>query len=391
MLTALQVHRAQVVRALEPAQVDAAHQRDAKLLGLEPHAWNALRARSMDLVLFRDLHEAVSSSAKVRRANREGEWTLANARPGHLRSQPQSFRAGNRVEPAWDHSTLARRVADVIAGASKATAAEVVRRSAELVWTLIRAQPFVGDNERVSLALASMFLARFDLPVLPLDVISSDTDFVDALAADTSESLAAYMRRRLWDEALNFSEWLHAVPPAGGRWSLADEHARLAAVRARVRDIDAAQLEQLVDHAVAQLTNDVAGGDIGAVRRTPTETHADRLRIVLASVRRGRYLCAHRPVHDVRIRIAGSEIDVVLVTGGAGRGLTGAAGLHIAIDILDAAPRTGRGSPGLLLVPGESLVEQHARFAEWIPFALERALRDSPIYGCALPARLRVT
>jgi len=385
VLTALQAHRSQIVRTLDPAQQAAALRRDSERLGVEPHAWTALRRRNPDLVVFREIHEAISSMAKVRRADRDGQWTLANARPGHLRSQPQSFRAGDRVEPAWDHTTLARRVAEVIAMASVSSASDAVARAAELVWTLVRAQPFLGDNERAALALASMLLARFELPVLSLDVITSDSDFFDALAANTSEPLATYVRRSLWDEALELAEWLRAFPSGDDRWSLAAEHTTLAAMRERARDIDPEQLVQVVEHAVVQLTNGVASGDSGAVRWTPTATHAERLRVAIASARRGRHLCIHRAVHEVRIRIDGTGLDAVVVAGSAGRGLTGAAGLHIAIEIADVPPTTGRASPGLLLVPGESRAEQEARFAEWSPFAIQRALRDSPIYGCALP------
>ncbi len=384
MLAALQAHRAAVVRALDPAQADAARRRDAEQLGLEAHVWTSLQTRNLDLVVFRELHEAISTGTKVRRADRDGHWVLATARPGHLRSQPQSFRVGDRVEPAWDHNTLARRVAEVIATASGATAIDVVPRVVELVWNLVRAQPFLGDNERVALALASMLLSRFELPMFS-DALAADDDFFAAFAAETTEPLATYVRRTLWDQELQFAEWLHALPSGDERWSLAAEHARLAALRDRSRLVSPEQLGQFVDHAVVHLTDGLAGGDSGAVRRSPTTTHADRLRVAIASARRGRHLCPHRPIHEVRIRLNDVGLEAVVVAGSAGRGLTGAASLHIAFEIAGGAPTTGRASPGLLLVHAESLVDQQSRFAEWSQMAINRAWRDGPISGCSPP------
>lgn len=386
MLAALLEHRAHVARTLDPAQAEAAARRDAELLGLDSRSWKEIRARHPDLVLFRELHALVSSTTTVRRADRDGQWALATARPGHLRSRPQSFRAADRVEPAWDHNTLASRVSDVIASASTATASDVMARVAVLVWTLVRAQPFLGDNERVALAIASLIFARLELPVFSLDEVATNDNFLAALAAETSEPLATYLRRTLWDQELQFAEWLHSLPSGDERWSLAAEHAR-AAIRDRGRHVGHEQLVQLVGHVVVHLTQELAGGDSGAVRRTQTGTHAERLRVAIASARRGRHLCPQRHIHEVRIRINDVGLDAVVVAGSAGRGLTGAAGLHIAFEIADVAPATGRASPGLLLVHAERLADQQSRFAEWSPLAIQRAWRDSPIRGCSPPTR----
>lgn len=375
-MLSLAAYYSRVSTGLDPRQRALAERYTATRVGLDLEAWSTLLAGNPDLALLRELHRLTCAGiARVRRADKTGAWTVANTRPGHLRSQAQSFRAGEHVEPAWDHNSLARHVTEQIAAARAVD--DPIAASAQLVWSLSRAQPFLGRNETTALAFAARRIHDAKLPVPDLATIEHDPAFARALAAPSPAPLRALFARAVWDAALAFAEWLAPAHDETARWTLADEHASCETARARVRAVADAELAAVVELAVtampAALVTRLA---VGAPLRIPTATYGDRLRATVESARRGRHLCVHRPLHALRWPVA-SGLDAILVAGTAGRGLTGAAALHVALAIGDIA--TGHIAPGLLLLPDETTTERASRFATWLPEAVDQIIRDSPL------------
>jgi len=394
MIEPLRHHARRVEAMLSPAQRALLRQREAEHLAIDAPSWTALRGVPFDLVLLRDAHRAIAArptqrvdrrnggAQPVRRAGPDGRWAVSAPRVGKLRSQPQSFRVGDHVEPAWDHNTLTRRLAALLNATYAAVAGDPIGQIASFVWTLARAQPFVGSNERTALVLAARLLSATDLPVLHVAAVEQDPAFTSALIAPTPEPLAAFLTRVLWDEALALAEWLAIPAPSdAARWTLTDEHAALGAARARVPSVEPAVLAALVDRAVAVITpflEEYAGATVGAAVRTPLPTFADRLRVSVDSARRGRYLCPHLPLHDVRWSLHAGGLDAVLIAGTAGRGLAGASAIHFALEPPALPHHAGRPAPALLVIPDEATADQQRRLAAWTTFAVRDALFDGP-------------
>jgi hypothetical protein len=354
------------------AQRDALVGREASACGLSATDWAELCAANVDLAQLRTIHRMVSGhDAKVRRADRDGEWTLSSARAGHLRSQPQSFRAGDVMLPAWDHATLARRTSDVIAAAKVRAATEPADALATLVWTLVRAQPFAGRNEQAALVLAMRLAHDLALPVASVEACELDPVFARTLAAPEPDELAAYLTRVLWDDGLAFAEAL-SLGEAPTR-TLAEEHAALSAARARVHAIPGGELAGFAASAVAATTAALVPlfGEVAA-QPVVIEGHAGRLAVALASAARGRVLSPHLPISAWRWALdEASGLEALLVVGSPGRGLSGATSVHLSLG--------GMPAPGLLLVPDEDAAARVERFARWIGEALVRALDASPL------------
>lgn len=378
MLAALQSFRRDVAKRMDAAQQEATMQRACERIGVDRSTWSLLRTRNLDLAAVRQLHEAISSGGVVRRADRQGEWATANARPGHLRSQPQSFRAATHIEPAWDHNTLARRLAQELSARAAALHTEPLKTVADLVWTVVRAQPFVAENDLLAFALASLLFERVGLPALHTTALIRDAAVTDALAETSSSSLLQFLQRRLWEEELLWVEWFGVH--SDNRRSLADDHVTLTTARALIADDDGEQRENLVAHALLGIRKQL--GVASESRRSRVEDHSARLRIAIASAARGRYVCPHRTLVETRVRLDDRiGVDAVIVAGAAGRGTTGASAIHLAVEFEDVAPTSGRAAPGLILLPNESFADQCHRVDEWAPFAMSVALRDSPLYG----------
>ncbi len=189
----------------------------------------------------------------------------------------------------------------------------------------------------------------------------------------------------MWDEALAFAEWLAIPAPAdASRWTLADEHAALEAARARVPSVEPAVLAALVDHTLAAIRpflEPYVGATVGAAVRTALPTFADRMRVSIDSVRRGRYLCPHLPLHHMCWRVHAGGLDALLVAGAAGRGLSGAAAIHFALEPAATPHHAGRATPALLIIPDEATADQQHRLAAWVTYAVQQALVDSPRPG----------
>jgi len=377
VLTALQSFRRHVAKRMDAAQQEATMRRACERIGVDRSTWSLMHGRNLDLAALRQLHEAISSGGVVRRADRQGKWATANARPGHLRSQPQSFRAATHIEPAWDHNTLVHRLAQELGARAAVLHADPLKTVADLVWTLVRAQPFVAENDLLAFSLASLLFEKVGLPTLHTSALVRDAAVTDALAETSSSSLLTFLQRRLWEEELLWVEWFGVH--SDHRRSLADDHSSLTTARGLVVD-DGEQRENLVAHAVLGVRRQ--SGAALESRRTLIDDHATRLRIAMASAGRGRYVCPHQALVETRVRLDDrTGADALIVAGAAGRGTTGASAIHLAVEFEDVAPTGGRAAPGLILLPDESFADQCDRLDEWIPFAMSIALRDSPLYG----------
>jgi hypothetical protein len=80
----------------------------------------------------------------------------------------------------------------------------------------------------------------------------------------------------------------------------------------------------------------------------------------------------------VRLAVEGElGLEVSLVAGAAGRGVTGAVALHLALAPRDAI---GAGAaPGFLVVADEPALARAERFAAWLDGAIARLRADGPL------------
>ncbi|MDX2091710.1 MAG: hypothetical protein SFX73_27870 [Kofleriaceae bacterium] len=369
-MRALLAYMDRVDASLTSAHRERARQREAHQLGLAPEAWGAILTANLDLALLREIHRAVTGARPtIRRADKGGRWTIAAARAGHMRSQPQAFRAGERIAPAWDHGTLKRQLAHAMSESLRLP--EPVARAATLIWNVARAQPFLGDNERVAMVLGARVLRSAGLPAPAIGALERDEAFANALVeadAEQRTTLEQYVRTALWDEALAFAEWFAAVPDdPHGRWSLRDEHA--AAVRARQNTLTFAEGElaaiaaQAAD-ALLPRVGETLGIQLGEPKFVVPVRDADRLRLAIEATGRGRRVCPHAPMRELRWRVDEvTGLELVLVVGVVGQGLTGAAAIHAALEH-PGVPTTGV-ARAVLLVPGEPTGEREQRVIAW--------------------------
>jgi hypothetical protein len=361
-------------------------ERDAARAGLDIATWRAAREAELDLELLRALHCAASAGHDVaRRARSDGEWIVGPAAPGQLRTKPQAFRLRDHVEPAPPPGALKGDVTRLLRDAAAELAADPVACAARLVWSLSRAQPFISRNERVALMLASRCLRGAGLPGLPVEDIERDPAFGDALIAATAGDrgeLVRYLEAATWDAALAWAEWLGAPPRAEpSRWTLADEHAALDEARRRAPRIPAAELAALLVGAAEQVRQAMParlGAELGRWHAWRPAEHAQRLAVAAASAHRGRRLCPHEPMVVLRWPVEGGlGVEVSLVAGAAGRGVTGAIAMHLAL-----APRDAIGAgvaPAFLAVPDEPWPTRAARFEAWLDPAIAQLLGRSPL------------
>lgn len=375
----IEAGRSPAARALDDA-------RDAARASLDLEVWRAARAAELDVALLRTLHRAASAHHEVaRRARADGAWIVGPANPGRLRTKPQALRLRDHVEPAWAPGALKGGLVRLLRDAATAVAADPVAGIAQLVWALSRAQPFIAGNERIALIAASRCLRAEALPGLPVDDIERDPAFVDALVAATAEEcgpLARYLRDAIWDAALAWAEWLGPPPPVDpARWTLEAEHLALDAARRQVPRVPTSELDELVAGASERLARAMTarlGAGLGPAERSAPGDHAQRLAVAVASAQRGRRICPHEPIAVVRFAVDGAHgIEVALVGGAAGRGITGATAIHLAVaprDAIGAGP-----APGFLMIPGESGNARTARFDGWVDPALGKLLDGGPL------------
>jgi len=259
------------------------------------------------------------------------------------------------------------------------------RGTAQLVGSLSRAQPFIAGNERIALIVASRCLRAEGLPGLSVEDIERDPAFADALIAATAEDcgpLARYLRDAIWDAALAWTEWLGPPPPADpARWTLEAEHRALEAARRQAPRIPTSELDELVAGGAGRLARAMTariGVGLGPAERSAPGDPAQRLALAVAGARRGRRICPHEPMIAVRFAVDGGlGIEVSLVGGAAGHGVTGASAIHLAVAPRDAI---GAGSaPGFLAIPGEPAEARAARFDGWLDRALGHLLDGGPL------------
>jgi hypothetical protein len=366
---------------LVPAHRAALRARAAERLGIASAAWEAIVGGNVDGALLRAIHRAVTAErATIRRATPEGSWTIAPARAGHLRSKPQSFRAGEHVEAAWEHATLKRAVAELIDATAAGFASAPVARAANLIWSLARAQPFAGDNERVAMVLASRLLHGIGLPTLAVGETMGDPAFEAAMCAASADDLERYLAAAIWDEALAFAEAL-SLSASTERWSLRDEHLALAEARRRAHTIAPAELGAIASAAadlIAARAGERLGIALAPANRSAPSAFADRLRLAMEAGGRGHLVSPHSEISELRWSAdAATGLDLVVVIGAPGRGITGAASVHAALE-LRGVP-TPWSAPAILFVPGEPPGDRNRRLAAWAPRAMDRILRNSPI------------
>lgn len=203
-----------------------------------------------------------------------------------------------------------------------------------------------------------------------------------AATADQCDQLTSYLSDVAWDEALRVAEWLGAAPASErDRWSLADEHRALEVARARARVIAPAELE-LFAQGVAGTLVPMLEGKLAAslVASAPAiaTTFDTRLRAAEAANARGHHLCPHQTIYERHWSVDdASGLRLAIVAGSAGRGITGAAVIHTALE-LPGVPLTRRAS-AMLVIPDEVDDAGRARLTAWAPGAVERMLRDSPL------------
>lgn len=374
LIPAVRAFVRRVSEGLSDEQRQSLQQRDAERLGISRENWSQLRATNMDLVGLREAHRiVVGRQSTVRRTDRDGSWTSASAHPGHLRSQPQSFRAGLHIEPAWDLTTLKQRMARVLADVTSRFDAAPIPCAAELVWAISRAQPFIGRNARLSLLVSSRLLSAAGLPVLPILQLERDAELEACIVAATEDNraeLEIYLANTISREALAIAEWISIAP--NGRWSLRDEHAALSALRSTTPVIECDPFIAEAARALVALCESAVGTNL-----TPLSgTSRHHLRIARDATYRGCPICSHMPIREFRWSID-NLLELVVVIGTAGRGITGASSLHISIEVggvVNALP-----AAAFLLVPDEDVREQQARFSAWAPSAIRHAVRTSAL------------
>ncbi len=377
MLDALVAFQTALAATLSPRQLQLREEREAARLGVSVNEWRDIRATPVSVELLRLIHIAITGRATgVRRANEHGEWEVVPPKPGHLRSRPQAFRIGEHVEAAWDHPTLRKRIAELL----RSNAIEAERplyAVSRLIWSLLRAQPFLGSNERVALLLAARVLNAAGWPAPDIEAIEADDELAVAAAAPNHELLVVVLERAMAQEMLAFAEWL-PLAREPGRWSLHDEQQAAAAARSRVTQV---QTDMLVD-----ATNDIADllepmlakhFALGPRIVTTLTSEPERLEAAVTAARSGRYLCPQCPIVRCCWPVeAGHGLVVRLVAGAAGRALAGAAAIHLAIDIT-SVPASN--APATLLVPNESSSARQERIQSWLRYAIPRALAYCPL------------
>jgi hypothetical protein len=381
---ALRAYLHRVDGMLLAAYREALRARAAERLGIARTTWEAILAGNLDGARLREIHRAVTGErSTIRYAQLDGGWAIAPARAGHLRSRPQSFRAGEHVEAAWDHTTLKRRLAELLNGTAAAFACAPVMCAAQLIWSLTRAQPFAGDNERVALIAVSRLLHGAGLPTLAVTEIMNDPAFeaaVSAATADDREELECYLATAIWDEALALAEVL-TLPASIERWSLRDEHLALDQARRRARTIAQTEVEALASTAADAIAARVGvrlGLALGDAKRSAPSALADRLRLAMEAVGRGHPVCPHLEISEQRWSVDGpTGLALVVMIASPGRGITGAVSIQAALE-LRGVPTPWR-SPALLFVPDEPPSERNRRLSAWIPRAMDRMLQNSPI------------
>lgn len=351
--------------------------------GIDVDRWRDAR---LELACLEDMHRAVVGDRKsVRRILADGSSILAPAQPGHIRTKPQAFRAGEHVERAWEQGVLRSKLGELCRTVTPLVASDPVRAAAQLVWALSRAQPFTGMNERVALVLASSVLRRAGLPVLDVERVERDRAFEAALVAaseDDRSGLERYLVETIWDEALALLESVAPVPPPETpRWTLADEHAAAAGARARATKLSADDLTAFVDDASTMLERELSvrrGITLAPARREWLESHTTRLACAWEAAIRGRRLSPHEPMLVARWTVSGAHgIELKLVVGAVGRGMTGAASAHLALE--PPGEPVAQASLAILLVADESPDARHARIAMWLERALARAIAQCPL------------
>ena len=361
-------------------------ERDAARAGLDAATWRTVRGMEVDLALLRALHRAASAGHDVaRRARIDGQWIVGPANAGELRTKPQAFRLGDHVEVAWPPGALKGGLARLLRDAAAELAADPPAYAARAVWTLSRAQPFIARNERVALMLASRCLRGAGLPGLPVDDIERDPAFGAALIAANADDrgpLARYLAAAIWDAALAWAEWIGVPPPPDpARWTLADEHVALEAARRHAMRIPDAELDALLAHAAERVRPAITarlGTTLGPCERWRPGEHGQRLAIAVASAHRGRRLCPHEPIAVLRWPVAGGlGVEVALVAGAAGRGVTGAIAMYLTIALRDAI---GAGvAPGFLAIVDEPAQARAERLDGWLDAAIAQVIERGPL------------
>jgi hypothetical protein len=348
--------------------------------GVDVDRW---RGAALDISLLKALHTAVVGDRKhVRRVLVDGSSIVATAQPGHVRTKPQAFRVGDHMIPAWEQGRLKSGLVELCRDVTPLLARDPVRAAAWLVWSLARAQPFTGMNERLALTIASWVMRSADLPALDVEKIERDTAFTDALLAEDRRLLERYLTDAMWDEVSRLVEG-HAPGPsiATQRWTLADEHAAASTSRERATKLDPRELAAFVDNVVAWIERELPSRfdvPLANNRRAALATHADRLACAWKSAARGRLISPHDPIAVVRWAVASAAtlgLELVLVVGTAGRGTSGAALAHIALEVAEQ-PMTGT-APAMLLIPDESRDQREVRTVAWLERVLPRALEQS--------------
>jgi hypothetical protein len=353
--------------------------------GVDVDRW---RGSALDVALLKALHTAVVGDREsVRRVLADGSSILAVAQPGHVRTKPQAFRVGDYVVPAWEQGRLKSALVELCRDVTPLLAREPVHAAAWLVWSLARAQPFTGLNERLALTLASWVLRSADLPSLDVEKIERNPRFGDALIANDCRALERYLADEVWDEALRLVE---ASAPALSqptqptqRSTLSDEHAAATASRERATKLARHELTAFIDDAVGWIERQVPSQfDLALVdrRRAPLATHAERQTCAWQAATRGRHICPHEWIEVARWSVASAAkagLELLFVVGAAGRGTTGAASAHIALELGDQ-PVAGS-APAMLLVVGEGPEDRHVRTTSWLERAMPRAIEQCPL------------
>ena len=345
--------------------------------GVDVERW---RGAALDIELLKALHVAVVGDADVvRRVLSDGSSLLAAAQPGHVRTKPQALRIGDHVEPAWEPGRLKSGLVGLCRDAASRIERDPVGAAASLVWGLSRAQPFTGLNERLALVLANWVMRGAGLPALNVEQVERDRNFAEALVGADSGLLERFIVDELWAEAVRLVEDLRVTAPTPGRrWTLADEHAAANAARDRAMKLSGDDLVAFVDHVSSVIEREPCGLSLAAGRHETHDTHAARHSAAWQAGIRGRFMCPHEPILVARWNIESVRaLDLVLVVGSAGRGTTGAASAHIAIDVA-GEPVKGT-APAMLLVVDEDRDERHVRATAWVERALPRAIEQCPI------------
>jgi hypothetical protein len=380
-MKALRSFLARVDAAQVPAGLERALAREATYVGVDRETWSGLRGADLGLPLLRDLHRAISGSQpRVRRADRDGRWVLADARPGWIRTKPQSFRSGDHVEPAWDQGALKAGLSRLLHEVGRGFAEEPARQGAYLVGSLSRAQPFAGHNERLALVALSWCLRRAGWPALPVVDVERDAGFLEALAVAGAERgpLERYLVSALWTEALRYVEWLGPVV-TDEHWTLAGEHRTLAALRTHVVTVPRPQVEAFAERASTDIAAALASQLAIAIEGLGWAWVADpsqRRQLAWESAARGRWLPPQEAMLVLAWRLGDGGLDARLIVGAAGRGISGALTAHLVIG----PPAPGAdAAPSFLLIPDEAADERDRRLQGWAALAVDTARRGSAL------------